>query len=636
MTDLNRNVTKNDNLVNCAGQLKIFLKVWQSLGAPSHVIQLISGYKIPFCLKPPLIHPVLIPKHFHTKPSLVMDQQLKNLIRQGVLEPVSSSPSFVSGLFLVPKGSDAVRTIFNLQRLNNFILTSNFHLTNMYKVPDFLQPRDWLVKFDLKDAYFHVPVHPVHRCFLRVIYKGQLLQMTCLPFGLATSPKAFATITNWVAQLLRDQGVRVIVYLDDFLLVSQSRELLLYQTSQAIQLVQSLGFSINFKKSSLVPKHRLEFLGVEWDTWENCRSLPREKILKIDLSVKKFLITKSASLKQTQQLLGLLNFASFVVPRGRLRTRELMFHSIRLLKCPVNKKFPLPKIVLGELKWWLTHTMLANPIQQPPPEFFLATDASAQGWGGQLNDLLYSGSWSQHERMLHSNVLELLAILKILKIVMSQLKNKCLSISSDNRSVVAYLRNEGGTKSSTLMKLTFKILTLLDQNHVQMSIHFIPGRYNSVADRLSRSRGISEWHLTEQATTLIFSLLGVPEVDLFASHRAHVVPLYVSMDLTDSNALYVNAFSQVWNYERAWLFPPPSLIPRVLSHLNSASGSYLLAVPKWEKVFWRSDLRARALMDPVQVDNLEEVLIDVFTGRPPPEVKRMTLEVWLIRGGPPC
>ncbi|XP_063543140.1 uncharacterized protein LOC134751595 [Cydia strobilella] len=207
---------------------------------------------------------------------------------------------------------------------------------------------------------------------------------------------------------------------------------------------------------------------------------------------------------------------------------------------------------------------------------------------------------------------------------------------SDNRTVVSYLRNEGGTRSQQMMEMTYRVLDALDRYHIHMTIQFIPGRYNTEADRLSRFRGQSEWHLLSPATHQIFQVWGTPQIDLFASRRAHVVPTYATLDQTDPDASFVDAFSRRWEYQLAWIFPPPCLIPRVLGHLNDAEGMYLLIVPNWEKVFWRSDLKSRSLAPPREIWDLENRLVDTQTLRPPIDVKRIALEVWLIQGGPHC
>jgi hypothetical protein len=54
-----------------------------------------------------------------------------------------------------------------------------------------MQPGDWAVSMDLKDAYFHIPIHPDYQKYLRFQFEGQIYQFQALPFGLASAPLIF-------------------------------------------------------------------------------------------------------------------------------------------------------------------------------------------------------------------------------------------------------------------------------------------------------------------------------------------------------------------------------------------------------------------------------------------------------------
>ncbi|XP_047543312.1 uncharacterized protein LOC125075648 [Vanessa atalanta] len=440
-------------------------------------------------------------------------------------------------------------------------------------------------------------------------------------------PEGFCIPFNWVAQSLREQGIRIIVYLDDFLVVHQNPQILQSHVQITVERLQYLGWMVNFDKSTLAPCQRLVYLGVQCDTLLNEKSLPEKKCLNLVSKISTALKEKTIDLKALQSLVGLLNFASFVVPRGRLHFRALLSFLNTVSKIPVAK-FKIPVHALKEFTWWLQNHSCPSLIHFAAPMHFLATDASDVAWGAQLDNRSFPGSWNDREQLYHCNQKELLALLKIL-----QKQGQFLSCSTvlwqcDNRTAVAFIRKEGGTKSIALLELTIDIFEVLDRYQIHLAAYHIPGKFNSHADHLSRYRSSPEWHLLPTCTDLIFNRFGVPVIDLFASEDAHVVANYVFLDQNDNQALFHDAFSQTWNYHQAWIFPPPYLIPKVLAHLNLAKGLYLLVVPRWERVFWRADIKSRALAAPFTIKHLNRHLIDISTGLPPPKVKEMTLEVW--------
>lgn len=623
----------NDSQPFKAGRLAQYVSRWKKMRAPGFILQIISGYRIPFRQKPPLITPHLKSDRRRTLESDEMTMIIRQMKQQGVLQVVALSPSFLSPLFLIPKSDGTHRPIFNLRMLNLFVLTERFRLINMYRVPDFLQMQDWMCKVDLSQAYFNLPIAQSHRRFLRLLYKDELLEMTCLPFGLSTAPKVFACLTNWIAQTLREKGIRIIVYLDDFLIAHQNPYVVTQHVKLLLESLEFLGFQINYGKSVLVPQKQITYLGIVWHTWENYKKLPAEKSTAVIKKSSHVLETGDISLKELQSLVGLLNFASFVIPRGRLNHRATLNFLNTLPENATSTRFVLPPTVLEEMHWWIQNSHLSTLIHIPPPTHFLTTDASDTAWGAQLDNQAISGVWHPEEQNLHCNLKELLAILKVLETHAVGMSGGSVLIQSDNRSAVAYLRNEGGTKSQSLMKVTQRILLVLDYHQIHFKIYHIPGKFNNHADCLSRHRRTPEWHLIPTCTDMIFAKMGTPVIDLFASKTARVLANYVTLDLNDHNAIFHDAFSLTWNFPLAWIFPPPFLIPRVLMHLNKAIGVYLLVVPRWEKVFWRADLKSRAIAPPFTLTNLKRFLIDTTTGLPPPKVQDMILEIWKCGGG---
>ncbi|XP_047537164.1 uncharacterized protein LOC125071117 [Vanessa atalanta] len=502
-------------------------------------------------------------------------------------------------------------------------------------VPDFLQPGDWMVKLDISQAYFHIPAAKSHRPFLRISYSNQLYEMMCLPFGLASAPHLFSSVTCWVAETLRAKGCRVLVYLDDFLLVNQDQSKLCLQAAEAVRHLEYLGWQINYQKSILTPTRDLEYLGIRWQTAINTMSLPTKRQHSINSTIDRLIVRDRINLRELQSLLGQLNFANFVIPRGRLHCRKIQIFLRHYDKNRPRQAQPIPQAVYREMTWWRGATRHSTPIHKKPATHFLATDASDTGWGAHLDGKLMSGVWSSRQKSWHSNKKELYAVIASIELNVTTLQKSHVLIQSDNRTLIAYIRKEGGTRSLALLALTYKLLSLTDKFKIILSAHHIPGRYNVIADRLSQGKQPAEWHLLPRATTEVFRKWGRPEIDLFATKETAVVPNYVSIDCRDRSANYIDAFSRPWVHQLAWVFPPPALIPRVLAHLNKAVGTYLIVAPDWPRAFWLQDLKSRALDVPHELQNLTENMIDVVTSRPPPQAETLTLKVWKIGGGVP-
>ena len=119
----------------------------------------------------------------------------------------------------MPKKDGGHRLVINLKALNRFVVEEHFKMECFYMVKDLIKPGNWLAKIDLKDAYFLVPVHLSHQKFLQFQWQDRLYLFQCLPFGLSCTPCTFTKLMKPEVALLRERGIRLIVYLDDILIL---------------------------------------------------------------------------------------------------------------------------------------------------------------------------------------------------------------------------------------------------------------------------------------------------------------------------------------------------------------------------------------------------------------------------------
>ena len=78
--------------------------------------------------------------------------------------------------------------------------------------------------------------------------------------------------------LPRRLNIRLIIYLDDMLIMARSVQDLIFHRDTVIYLLQNLGFVLNLK-SVLEPSKKIEFLGMVLDSIKMEISLPQEKLV---------------------------------------------------------------------------------------------------------------------------------------------------------------------------------------------------------------------------------------------------------------------------------------------------------------------------------------------------------------------
>ncbi len=175
-----------------------------------------------------------------------------------------------------------------------------------------VQEGDWFVTIDLKDAYFHIQVVQRHRRFLRFAFGGKAYQYKVLPFGLALTPRTFTKCIDAALAPLRLQGIRVLNYLDDWLILAHSRELVSRHRDIVLGHIHSLGLRMNAKKSVLLPSQRTVFLQAR---------LAPARIPDLTACLARFKLGHHVSVGTCRRLLGLMAAASPVLPLGLLHMR---------------------------------------------------------------------------------------------------------------------------------------------------------------------------------------------------------------------------------------------------------------------------------------------------------------------------
>lgn len=155
-------------------------------------------------------------------------------------------------MFLVSKKTGDLRPVINLKPLNEFVGKIHFKMEGVHLVQDLVKPGDYLATIDLKDAYFSIPIFPGDRKYFRFLWNKTLYRFTCLRFGgYSLAPRVFTKVLKPAMATLHCQGIRTITFIDDTLLIAGTTEECFHDISTTINLLESLGFHVNYGKSVL-------------------------------------------------------------------------------------------------------------------------------------------------------------------------------------------------------------------------------------------------------------------------------------------------------------------------------------------------------------------------------------------------
>ena len=130
----------------------------------------------------------------------------------------------------------------------------------------------------------------------------------------------------------------------------------------------------------------------------------------------------------------------------------------------------------------------------------------------------------------------------------------------------------------------------------------IPGIDNVVADLESRREyKQGEWMLNKHIFhRAIAHFHFQPDIDCFASHGNAQLETYVSRQL-DPYAAHIDAFSINWARYNPYLFPPFSLINRVLQKIRVDQATALCVVPRWTTQAWWPHMQELLIGEPLRI-----------------------------------
>lgn len=131
---------------------------------------------------------------------------------------------------------------------------------------------DHMLSMYIEKGYRHLRLHPLMRDWLIFRYNGRYYQCVALPFEWGRSPLWFTRLMSPFVARLRSHGYRLLLYIDDFLIIPTSYGIVSRPSDcqkarvDVELLMKSLGLSRNEKKGEWEGSQVVDNLGVRVDT----------------------------------------------------------------------------------------------------------------------------------------------------------------------------------------------------------------------------------------------------------------------------------------------------------------------------------------------------------------------------------
>ncbi|GJP84962.1 hypothetical protein CLOP_g15005 [Closterium sp. NIES-67] len=230
-----------------------------------------------------------------------MGQQLDYLLTKGFIRP-STSP-YAAPILFTPKKDGGFRMCIDYPALNRIIIKSRYPIPRADELLDQLRGAKFFSKMDLQGGYhqIRVAVEDCHKTAFQTRYGSY--QYLVMPFGLTNAPLTLQMTMNGIFKELLDKCV--IIYLDDILIFSHSREQHLQDLDADFTLLHKNRPITNGSKCDFL-KQELEFLGHLLST-EGVKIDPKK--------IKTIQEWKPPSnIKELQSFLGFVNFVCRFIP----------------------------------------------------------------------------------------------------------------------------------------------------------------------------------------------------------------------------------------------------------------------------------------------------------------------------------
>ena len=638
LSQVNEYVIQNTKINFKGGKVKTSLQSWKALTSDNTILGYVKGVQVPleFDFEDlPLDRKQI---NFSREEKIKAKKLIDDFLKAGVVETVSlpdNGVSVTSNFFLREKSDGRSRFILNLKPFNGLIQKTKFKLTTLRSALKLVKKNCFFGKMDFKDGYFSINIDEASRRFFRFDFEGQKFQFCCLPQGYRDAVRIFTKIMKPPLAFLRGRGHINVGYIDDTLFIGYAIGDCKTNIQDSIILFDGLGFTINLDKSVFTPTQIIEFLGFIINSIEMNVKPTEKRAQNMRKVCTEILGKEEVLIRDLARVIGKMvsmTEGNVYAPLFFKRLEILRNEGLKQSKGNYDYKITLNTECISDIKWWIENVdKFPKPIHLPPFTTEMYSDASGSGFGISCEGQKTQGLWNKNEQDLHINAQELLAIKIGIFAFFKDRYGEHIHVFTDSSVAVSCITKFGSCKPK-LNHITRDIWLHCFQRKNFITASHIAGKHNVIADKLSREHKVElEWKLNPNTFSLLSSVLGPFDVDLFASRVNFQFKPYISWN-PDPDAIFINAFHLNWGSLYGYCFPPFSLVPQVLQKIQEDQCEICLIVPFWKNQTYFPVL-GRLLIDfPLLLPQKKNLLLHPFDNSSHPIIYRLHLTACRLSG----
>ena len=374
---------------------------------------------------------------------------------------------------------------------------------------------------DVADAFMNLGLKPYN--WKNVVINFNLdgsnvdLAYTSLAFGLRSAVRMFQGIADLMLQMIRhecqDRGFYHLIkhdtsYIDDSACISSTKKGAKDWLKAWKDTMNHLGMPWQVKKI-VEPTQVIVLLGIVVNSIDMTLSVESERLDKALELIELYESQLWLTLKQTQSLMGHLNFIAQVIRFARLFSRGLASMIVEFnnwarskgLDSSKGHKLPLSTRALVDLKVWKPLLLAFNGIDVTAPALYpnvsfkeAQVDSSFWGSGFWAHGFFKSFVWKdlgikifdeKGEPMVSTSFVEALGLKYLLKTLAPYMKGKFVKLQIDNLGLVHMMRGEK-TKSDQVLPIIIDCVSLIIAYNIKPFFEHISSEEMWFADPLSR------------------------------------------------------------------------------------------------------------------------------------------------------